>query len=98
LVEQGKMFDWEEQFGSKDNDVDLFQPEYDSDEKGVGFEDDAMDDQLLQDLGVYHVTPDTDHGAPSAAIGPLCQPVNHSSLDFGANVKHRAKICQVCEY
>jgi hypothetical protein len=32
-VGQGETFYWEEQFGSKDNDVDLFQPEYDSDEE-----------------------------------------------------------------
>jgi hypothetical protein len=98
LFEQGETFDSEEQFESKENDVDLVQPEYDSDEEGGGFEDDAMDDQLLWDLGVDRVTPDTDHGAPSAAIGPLCQSLHHSSLDFGANVKRRAKIFQVCEY
>jgi hypothetical protein len=57
-----------------------------------------MDDQFLQNLGVDRTTPDTDHGAPSAAIGPLCQPENHSSLDFGANVKRRENICQVCKY
>jgi hypothetical protein len=34
LVKIGKKFDWEEQSGSKDNDVDLLQPEYDSDEEG----------------------------------------------------------------
>jgi hypothetical protein len=98
LVEQGEMYDWEEQFGSKENDVDVFQPEYGSDNKGGGLEDDAMDDQLLQDLGVDCVTPDTGHGGPTAANGPLCQPVHHSCLGFGAKFKRRAKICQVCEY
>jgi hypothetical protein len=98
LVEQGNIFDWEEQFGSKDNDVDFFQPEYDSDEEGGGFEDDAIDDQLLRELGVDRVTPATYHGAPSSVIGPLCQPVQHSSLDFGANIKRHGRIFQVCEY
>jgi hypothetical protein len=97
LVEQGDMYDWEEQFGSKDNDVDVFQPEYDSDDEGGGLEDDAMDNHLLWDLGVDCVTPDTGHGGPTAT-GPLYQPVHHLCLDFGANVKRRAKICQVCEY
>jgi hypothetical protein len=90
------MYDWEEQFGSKDNNVDMFQPEYDSNDEGGGLEDDAMDDQLLRDLGVDRVTPDTGHGGPTAATGPLCQPVHYSCLDFGANVKRRAKICRVC--
>jgi hypothetical protein len=76
----------------------LFQPYYGSDEEGGGFEDDAMDDQLLRDLGIDCVTPDTYHGAPAWAIGRLCQPIHHSSLDFGANVKHCAKVLQVCEY
>jgi hypothetical protein len=57
-----------------------------------------MDDQLLRELGVDRVTPDTYHGAAAAAIGSLCQPVHHPSMDFGANVKRRAKNCQVCEY
>jgi hypothetical protein len=57
-----------------------------------------MDDQILRDLGDNFVTPDTDHGAPTSEIGPFCQPVYHSSLDFGAAVKRHAKICQVCEY
>jgi hypothetical protein len=92
------MYDWEEHFGSKDNDVDVFEPEYDRDDEGGGLEDDVMDDQLLRDLGVNRVTPDTGHGGPTAANGPLCQPVHHSCLDFGANVNRRAKICQVCEY
>jgi hypothetical protein len=98
LVEQGETYDWEEQFGSKDNDVDVFQPEYDSDDEGGGLEDDAMDDQILQDLGVDCVTTDTGHGGPTSANGTLCQPVHHLCLNFGANVKRRAKICQVCEY
>jgi hypothetical protein len=34
LVEQEETFDWEDQFGSKYNDVNLYQPEYDSDEEG----------------------------------------------------------------
>jgi hypothetical protein len=91
LIEQGEIYDWEEQFGSKDNDVDVFQPEYDSDNEGGGLKDDTMDDQLLRDLGVDRVTPDTGHGGPTAANGPLCQPVHHSCLNFGANVKRRAK-------
>jgi hypothetical protein len=57
-----------------------------------------MDDQLLRDLGIDRVTPDTDHGAPSSASGPFFQPVHHSSLDIGTNAKRCAKICQVCEY
>jgi hypothetical protein len=77
LVEQGETYDWEEQFGSKDNNVHVFQPDYDSDDEGGGLEDDAMDDQLLRDLGVDRVTPATGHGGPTAANGPLCQPVNH---------------------
>jgi hypothetical protein len=98
LVEQGETFDREEQFGSKCNDVDVFHPEYESNEEGGGFEDNAMDDQLLRDLGINHLTPNADHGGPTAVNGPLCQPVQHSSLDIGANVKRRAKTCQVCEY
>jgi hypothetical protein len=98
LVEQGEMFDWEEQFGSKDNDVDVFQPDFDSDHEGGGLEDDAMHDQLLWDLGVDCVTPDTGHGRPTAANGSLCQPVHHSCLDFGANTKRGAKIWQVYKY
>jgi hypothetical protein len=98
LVEQGGTYEWEEQFGSKDNDVDVFHPEYDSDNEGGGLEDDAMDDQLLRDLGVDRVTPEPGHGGPTAANGPLCQPVHHPCLDFGANVKSSAKMCQVCEY
>jgi hypothetical protein len=47
LVKIGKKCDWEEQFGSKDSDADLLQPEYDSDEEGGRFEDDAMDVQYL---------------------------------------------------
>jgi hypothetical protein len=62
LVEQGETYDWEEQFWSKDNDVDVFQPEYGSNYEGGGLEDDAMDDQLLRDLSVDHVTPVTGHG------------------------------------
>jgi hypothetical protein len=98
LVEQGDTFDWEEQFGSKDNDVGMFQPEYDSDDDGGGFGDGAMDDQLLRDLGVDRLIPGTDHGGPTIEHGTLCQPMHHSSLNCDANVKHRAKICQVCEY
>jgi hypothetical protein len=96
-VEQGETYDWEEQSGSKDNDADVFKPEYESDDEGVRLEDDPVDDQLLRDLGVDRVTPDTGHGRPTAANGTLCQPVHHSCLKFGANVKRRAKICQVCE-
>jgi hypothetical protein len=73
----------------------VFQPEYDSDDEVGGLEDDAMDDQLLRELGVDRVTPDTGHDGPTSANGPVCQPVHHSCLDFGANVKRRAKICQV---
>jgi hypothetical protein len=98
LVEHGEMYDWEEQFGSKDNNVDVFQPEYDSDNEGGGLKDYAMYDQLLRDLGVDCVTPDTGHDGATEANGPLCQPVHHSFLNFGANAKRRAKICQVCEY
>jgi hypothetical protein len=43
----------------------MFQPEYESDEERGGFEDDTMDDRLLRDLGVDHLTPDTDHGGPT---------------------------------
>jgi hypothetical protein len=98
FVEQGEMYDWEEQFGSKDNDVVVFQPDYDSNDEEGGLEDDAMDDQLLWDLDVDRVRPDTGHGGLTAVNGSLCQSVHHSCLDFGANVKRRAKICQVCEY
>jgi hypothetical protein len=98
LVEQGEVYDWEEQFGRKDNTVNVFQPEYDSDEEGGGLEYDAIDDQLLWDLGVDRATPDTGQGGPTAENWPLCQPVHHSYLEFGAKVKRRSNICQVCEY
>jgi hypothetical protein len=49
----------------------VFQLEYDSDGEGVGLEDDTMDDQLLRDLAVDRVTPDTGHGGQTAANGPL---------------------------
>jgi hypothetical protein len=29
---------------------------------------------------------------------PLCRPIHHSSLDFGAHIKRHVNICQVCEY
>jgi hypothetical protein len=77
------MYDWEEQFGSKDNDVDVFQPEYDSKNEEGGMEDDAMDNQLLLDLCVDRVTPDTGHDRPTSANRPLCQPVHNSCLEFG---------------
>jgi hypothetical protein len=71
LVKQGDTFDWEEQFGSKYNDVDMFQPEYASDEEGGGFEDEARDDHILRALGVDHLTPDKGHGGPKKVNGPL---------------------------
>jgi hypothetical protein len=72
LVDKGEMYDWDEQFGSKDNDFDVFQPKYNSDDEGSGLEDDVMDDQLLRDLGVDCVTPDTGHGGSTSANGTLC--------------------------
>jgi hypothetical protein len=50
LIAQGETFDWENQFGSQNNDVEVYQPDYDSDEEGV--EDEESDDALLHDLGV----------------------------------------------
>jgi hypothetical protein len=59
----------EGKFRSEDNNVDVFQPEYDIDDEGSGLEYDAMDDQLLRDLGVDCVTPGTGHGGPTSANG-----------------------------
>jgi hypothetical protein len=35
LIVQCEAFDWEDQFGSQNNDVDVYQPDYISDEEGV---------------------------------------------------------------
>jgi hypothetical protein len=50
LIQQGETYDWEGKFGSRKNDVDIHQPEHDSDEDGL--EDDEMYDMLLRDLGL----------------------------------------------
>jgi hypothetical protein len=48
LIQQGETFDWGGQFGSQNNDVDVCQPDLDSNAKGV--EDGEVDDVLLHDL------------------------------------------------
>jgi hypothetical protein len=76
----------------------VFHPESDIDEEVGGFEDNTVENQVLRYLGVDRVTPDADHGGPTAANGPLCQTVHRTRWEFGANVKRRAKKSQVWEY
>jgi hypothetical protein len=64
ILTQGEMYDWEDQFISKDNDINVLLPEYDIDEEEGVFEDGAMDDHILQYLGVDHLTPEDDRGGP----------------------------------
>jgi hypothetical protein len=96
LIQQGEMYYWEGQFGSRNNDVDIHHPEYDSDKDDL--EDDEMDDLLLRDIGVDQTVQDSKQDDLRKRNGPLCQPIHHSSLDFGAQLKRHDKICQVCEY
>jgi hypothetical protein len=49
LTQQGEMYDWEGQFGSQNNNVDIHQPEYDNDKYGL--EDYEMN-TLLRVIGV----------------------------------------------
>jgi hypothetical protein len=84
----GETFDWEDQFGSQNN--------YDSDEEGV--EDEEFDDVILHDLGVERSVQDSERDALKKVNSALCQPIHHSGLGFGAQLKRRAKVCQVCEY
>jgi hypothetical protein len=69
------------------------QEDYNSDE-----EDDELYYQLLHDLGLDLYFLESVEEALKKGDGPLCQPIDHSSLDFGAHINRRAKICQLCEY
>jgi hypothetical protein len=53
---------------------------------------------VLHDLGVEWSILDSEQDTFRKGDGPLCQPIHHSSLDFGAHIKRRAKLCQVWEY
>jgi hypothetical protein len=88
---QGETYDWEGQFSSQNNNFDFYQQDYDS-------EDDKLDDLLLRNLGVDRSILGSDQETLRKGIGAWLQPIHHSSLDFGAQLKCRAKICQVCEY
>jgi hypothetical protein len=84
------------QFGSQNKDVDVYQPDCYSYAEGV--EDEEFDDVMLHDLGVECSVQDSERDALRKVNGALCQPIHHSGLRFRAQLEHRAKICQVCEY
>jgi hypothetical protein len=52
----------------------------------------------LHDLGVDPSVQDLERDTLKKVNGALCQPIHHSGLGFGAQLKRRAMICQVCEY
>jgi hypothetical protein len=72
LVLQGETYDWEGQFGSLNNEVDIYQEDYDSDE-----EDCKLYDQLLRDIGVDQTFPDSGQDAFSEGMSHC---TNHSII------------------